>query len=207
LAIIFDKIGISTSDVLAAAGTKWNFLPFTPGLVGGHCIGVDPYYLTFKAESVGYHPQVILAGRRINDGMGKFVATSLVKQMIWRNIPIQGSRVTILGMTFKENVADIRNSRVIDIVNELREFGVEVQVTDDLVDPERTREEYGITLRDWEDLLPADGLVLAVPHERYRHLGWDEWSALLHHQKGVIADVKSVLDLETCPSDIVIWRL
>ncbi|TGV04931.1 nucleotide sugar dehydrogenase, partial [Mesorhizobium sp. M00.F.Ca.ET.186.01.1.1] len=167
LAIIFDRLGIETADVLEAAGTKWNFLPFSPGLVGGHCIGVDPYYLTYQAERVGYHPQVILAGRRINDGMGKFVATSLVKQMIWRHIPIQGSRVTILGMTFKENVSDIRNSRVIDIVHELREFGVEVQVTDDLADPEKTWSEYGIKLREWDELQPADALVLAVPHAKY----------------------------------------
>lgn len=207
LAIIFDRLGIATAEVLEAAGTKWNFLRFTPGLVGGHCIGVDPYYLTYKAESVGYHPQVILAGRRINDGMGKFVATSLVKQMIWRNIPIQGSRVTILGMTFKENVPDIRNSRVIDIVNELREFGVEVQVTDDLADPAKTWAEYGIRLRDWDDLQPADALVLAVPHAKYVHLGWGELSSLLHGGCGVIADVKSVLNLKTCPSDIVVWRL
>lgn len=207
LAIIFDRLGIATADVLEAAGTKWNFLRFTPGLVGGHCIGVDPYYLTYKAESVGYHPQVILAGRRINDGMGKFVATSLVKQMIWRHIPIQGSRVTILGMTFKENVPDIRNSRVIDIVHELREFGVEVQVTDDLADSAKTWAEYGIRLRDWDDLQPADALVLAVPHAKYAHLGWEELSSLLHGRCGVIADVKSVLNQKTCPSDIVVWRL
>ena len=207
LAIIFDRLGIETADVLEAAGTKWNFLPFSPGLVGGHCIGVDPYYLTYQAERVGYHPQVILAGRRINDGMGKFVATSLVKQMIWRHIPIQGSRVTILGMTFKENVSDIRNSRVIDIVHELREFGVEVQVTDDLADPEKTWSEYGIKLREWDELQPADALVLAVPHAKYVHLSWDELSSLLHKNCGVIADVKSVLNQKTCPSDIVVWRL
>ncbi|MGN7469770.1 nucleotide sugar dehydrogenase [Brevibacillus sp. SAFN-007a] len=207
LAIIFDRLGIATAEVLEAAATKWNFLPFAPGLVGGHCIGVDPYYLTYKAESVGYHPQVILAGRRINDGMGKFVATSLVKQMIWRHIPIQGSRVTILGMTFKENVPDIRNSRVIDIVHELREFGVEVQVTDDLADPAKAWAEYGIRLMDWEELQPADALVLAVPHARYVHLGWGELTSLLHGGRGVIADVKSVLNQKTCPSDIVVWRL
>ncbi len=207
LAIIFDRLGIETADVLEAAGTKWNFLPFSPGLVGGHCIGVDPYYLTYQAERVGYHPQVILAGRRINDGMGKFVATSLVKQMIWRHIPIQGSRVTILGMTFKENVSDIRNSRVIDIVHELREFGVEVQVTDDLADPEKTWSEYGIKLREWDELQPADALVLAVPHAKYVHLSWAELSSLLHQNCGVIADVKSVLNQKTCPSDIVVWRL
>lgn len=207
LAIIFDRLGIETADVLEAAGTKWNFLPFSPGLVGGHCIGVDPYYLTYQAERVGYHPQVILAGRRINDGMGKFVATSLVKQMIWRHIPIQGSRVTILGMTFKENVSDIRNSRVIDIVHELREFGVEVQVTDDLADPEKTWTEYGIKLREWHELQPADALVLAVPHAKYVQLSWAELSSLLHQNCGVIADVKSVLNQKTCPSDIVVWRL
>ncbi|NRR05270.1 nucleotide sugar dehydrogenase [Brevibacillus sp. RS1.1] len=207
LSIIFDRLSISTADVLQAARTKWNFLPFSPGLVGGHCIGVDPYYLTYKAESVGYHPQVILAGRRINDGMGKFVATSLVKQMIWQNIAIQGSRITIMGITFKENVSDIRNSRVIDIIQELKEFGVEVQVTDELACPERTREEYGIQLREWEDLQPAHGIVLAVPHERYLHLGWEELAGLLYQGQGVIADVKSVLNRETCPAEISLWRL
>lgn len=207
LALIFDRIGIDTSEVLAAAGTKWNFLPFKPGLVGGHCIGVDPFYLTFKAESVGYHPQVILAGRRINDQMGKFIATSVVKQMILSGIPVQGSRVTILGLTFKENVSDIRNSRIIDIVQELMEFGIEVQVTDHLAQREMAEREYGITLLPLEELLPAQAVVFAVSHQRYVEMGWDEIAALLAGGQGVVADIKSAWDAAACPPGIRLWRL
>lgn len=207
LAIIFDKLGIDTAEVLEAAGTKWNFLPFTPGLVGGHCIGVDPYYLTHKAESVGYHPEVILAGRRINDNMGKFVATSLVKQMIHQNMPIQGARVTILGLTFKENVPDLRNSKVIDVIRELQEFGVEVQVTDVLADKEEAVREYGIELVDYDKLIPADAVVLAVPHDEYVEKGWEQFDRLLKHGKGIVVDIKSKLEKETCPANITLWRL
>lgn len=207
LAVIFDRMGIDTGEVLAAAGTKWNFLPFKPGLVGGHCISVDPYYLTFKAESMGYHPQVILAGRRINDQMGKFIATSLVKQMILSGIQIQGSRVTILGLTFKENVPDIRNSRVIDIITELREFGIHTQVTDDFVQSEVAENEYGITLVPWEHLQPAQAVVLAVCHERYVRLCWEELAALLVDRQGVIVDVKSIMDAANCPPRVRHWRL
>lgn len=207
LAIIFDKLGIDTAEVLKAAGTKWNFLPFTPGLVGGHCIGVDPYYLTHKAESVGYHPEVILAGRRINDNMGKFVATSLVKQMIHKNMPIQGARVTVLGLTFKENVPDLRNSKVIDVIRELQEFGVEVQVTDALADKEEAVREYGIELVDYDKLIPADAVVLAVPHDEYVERGWEQFDRLLKHGKGIVVDIKSKLEKETCPKNITLWRL
>ncbi|ELK20771.1 nucleotide sugar dehydrogenase [Anoxybacillus flavithermus TNO-09.006] len=207
LAIIFDKLGIDTAEVLKAAGTKWNFLPFTPGLVGGHCIGVDPYYLTHKAESVGYHPEVILAGRRINDNMGKFVATSLVKQMIHKNMPIQGARVTVLGLTFKENVPDLRNSKVIDVIRELQEFGVEVQVTDALADKEEALHEYGIELVDYDKLIPADAVVLAVPHDEYVEKGWEQFDRLLKHGKGIVVDIKSKLEKETCPTNITLWRL
>ncbi|MED3764561.1 nucleotide sugar dehydrogenase [Ureibacillus sp. FSL K6-8385] len=207
LAIIFDKLGIDTAEVLEAAGTKWNFLPFTPGLVGGHCIGVDPYYLTHKAESVGYHPEVILAGRRINDNMGKFIATSLVKQMIHKNMPIQGARVTVLGLTFKENVPDLRNSKVIDVIRELQEFGVEVQVTDALADKDEAVREYGIELVDYDKLIPADAVVLAVPHDEYVEKGWEQFDRLLKHGKGIVVDIKSKLEKETCPTNITLWRL
>jgi UDP-N-acetyl-D-galactosamine dehydrogenase len=207
LAIIFDKLGIDTAEVLEAAGTKWNFLSFTPGLVGGHCIGVDPYYLTHKAESVGYHPEVILAGRRINDNMGKFIATSLVKQMIHKNMPVQGARVTILGLTFKENVPDLRNSKVIDVIRELQEFGVEVQVTDALADKEEAVREYGIELVDYDKLIPADAVVLAVPHDEYVEKGWEQFNKLLKHGRGIVVDIKSKLIKEMCPESITLWRL
>src|SRR6266566_1958896 len=164
LAIIFDRLGIPTREVLQAAGTKWNFLPFTPGLVGGHCIGVDPYYLTARAEAAGYYPQVILAGRRINDGMGGFIARRFVKLLIAANRPIKGGKVGILGVTFKENVPDLRNSRVPDIVAELREFGIDPLVADPLADPEGVNHEYGIELVSLDEMSQLDGMILAVPH-------------------------------------------
>ncbi|TCP52337.1 UDP-N-acetyl-D-galactosamine dehydrogenase [Tumebacillus sp. BK434] len=207
LAIIFDRLGIDTSEVLAAAGTKWNFLNFTPGLVGGHCIGVDPYYLTYKAESIGYHPQVILAGRRINDSMGKFIATSLVKQLALQNKLIQGARVAVLGLTFKENVTDLRNSRVIDIIEELREFGVQVSVTDALADAEEAQHEYGLPLLPLDELPPADAVVVAVPHQAYRDLGWTGVQNLLEHRTGIVVDVKNMLEQRDCPEGVVLWRL
>ena len=173
LAIIFDKVGIDTSEVLEAAGTKWNFLKFKPGLVGGHCIGVDPYYLTHKAETLGYHPQVILAGRRINDGMGKFIAEQTVKQMIAAGNAIKGARVTVLGLTFKEDCADLRNSKVVDIINELRSYGVEVFVHDPQADPVEALHEYGVELVAWDDLPRADAIVAAVAHREYRALPTD----------------------------------
>ncbi|ASS76731.1 GDP-mannose dehydrogenase [Tumebacillus algifaecis] len=207
LAIIFDHLGIDTSEVLAAAGTKWNFLKFTPGLVGGHCIGVDPYYLTYKAESIGYHPQVILAGRRINDSMGKFIATSLVKQLALHNKLIQGARVTVLGLTFKENVTDLRNSRVIDIIEELREFGIVVTVTDALADAQEAEHEYGLPLVPLEKLAPADAVVVAVPHQAYRDLGWAGIQDLLDAKTGIVVDVKNMLDQSKCPDGVTLWRL
>jgi UDP-N-acetyl-D-glucosamine/UDP-N-acetyl-D-galactosamine dehydrogenase len=207
LALIFDRLNIDTKEVLEAAGTKWNFLPFSPGLVGGHCIGVDPYYLTHKAESIGYHPQIILAGRRINDGMGKYIATSLIKQMIHKNMPIQGSRVTILGLTFKENVPDIRNSKVIDIIEELEEFGVEIQVTDPYAFPDEVLEEYGLNLVKYENLKPADAVVFAVPHQFYLNKGWEQFNNILKHGKGIVMDIKSSLDKSIIPDNITLWRL
>jgi UDP-N-acetyl-D-glucosamine/UDP-N-acetyl-D-galactosamine dehydrogenase len=207
LSIIFDRLGIDTSEVLEAAGTKWNFLKFSPGLVGGHCIGVDPYYLTHKAESIGYHPQVILAGRRINDNMGSFIATSLIKQMIHQNMPIQGSRITVLGLTFKENVPDLRNSRVIDVINELQEFGIDVQVTDPYAEKNEAYEEYGIDLININELKPADAVVLAVCHKEYIDAGWEQFNGLLKHRKGIVVDIKSQLDKKSCPNGINLWRL
>ena len=207
LAMIFDKLDIDTSEVLKAAGTKWNFLKFTPGLVGGHCIGVDPYYLTHKAESVGYHPEVILAGRRINDNMGGFIATSLVKKLIQNNLPVQGARVTVLGLTFKENVPDLRNSKVIDVIRELQEYGIDVQVTDAQAESKDAEREYGVNLVPYNQLLPADAVVLAVSHKEYVEEGWTQFERLLKHGKGIVVDIKSVLDKPSCPEKIDLWRL
>lgn len=207
LAIIFDKLDIDTSEVLAAAGTKWNFLNFKPGLVGGHCIGVDPYYLTHKAEQIGHHPEVILAGRKTNDHVGNFIATSLVKQMIKKNMPIQGSKVTILGLTFKENVPDLRNTRVVDVIDELKDFGVEVQVTDAYADANEAYREYGIDLIHYEELKPADAVVYTVPHDAYADKGWEVFDHLLKHGKGIVVDVKSKLEKDACPASIQLWRL
>ncbi|QAS53444.1 nucleotide sugar dehydrogenase [Halobacillus litoralis] len=207
LAIIFDKLDIDTNEVLKAAGTKWNFLPFSPGLVGGHCIGVDPYYLTYKANAVGYHPEVILAGRRINDDMGRFIATSLIKRMIKKNMPIQGSRVTILGLTFKENVPDLRNSKVIDVIHELKDFGIDVQVTDAEAEYEEALKEYGIELVPYEEIKPADAVVFAVPHNSYIDRGWSQFEMLLKHGKGIVVDIKSSLPQDETPANIDLWRL
>jgi UDP-N-acetyl-D-glucosamine/UDP-N-acetyl-D-galactosamine dehydrogenase len=206
LAIIFDRLGISTREVLAAAATKWNFLPFTPGLVGGHCIGVDPYYLTARAEAVGYYPQVILSGRRINDGMGGFVARRLVKLLIAAERPVKGARVGILGLTFKENVPDLRNSRVPDILAELREFGVDALVSDPLADPSAARRECGVELVPFEQLTALDGVVFAVPHQAYREAGWERLFAVMA-PGGVLIDVKSAVPREAVPSHICYWAL
>ncbi len=170
LALIFGKMNIPTRDVLAAAGTKWNFLPFTPGLVGGHCIGVDPYYLTHKAEQIGYHPQVILAGRRINDGMGKHVAEQTVKQLIMKDKPVKGARILVLGLTFKENCPDVRNTKVVDIVTELKEYGVEVLIHDPMADADVTKHEYGLDLVDLDGLENVDGVIWAVAHSAFAEI-------------------------------------
>ncbi|HEY9721588.1 MAG TPA: nucleotide sugar dehydrogenase [Oscillatoriaceae cyanobacterium] len=206
LALIFDRLGIRTRDVLQAARTKWNFLPFTPGLVGGHCIGVDPYYLTTKAEELGYHPQVILAGRRINDGMGAYVAQRLVKMLIDADRPVKHARVGIFGLTFKENVPDIRNSRVPDIVAELRQFGIEPLVTDPLAEPHETHEEYGLTLTRFEELKDLDAVVFAVSHKDYLSMPPKQ---LLAGMKpgGVVVDVKSALDPARLPAGTPYWSL
>ncbi|MEB3329559.1 MAG: nucleotide sugar dehydrogenase [Candidatus Sericytochromatia bacterium] len=205
LALIFDRMGIATRDVLAAARTKWNFLPFTPGLVGGHCIGVDPYYLTAKAELLGYHPQVILAGRRINDGMGAFLARRLVKLLISHDLPVKGARVGVLGLTFKEDVPDLRNSRVPDILAELREYGITPLVHDPLADPAEARHEYGLTLSPLEAFRDLHGLVIAVAHRSYK----EEAAALAARLRpgGVLVDVKALLRPDEVPPGVHHWSL
>lgn len=206
LALIFDKLNIDTSEVLEAAGTKWNFLKFSPGLVGGHCIGVDPYYLTHKAQAIGHNPEMILAGRRMNDSIGEYVATVLVKKLIKSNLPVQGARVTVLGLTFKENVPDLRNSKVIDVIRELQDYGVEVQVTDAHADSGEAYREYGVELISNEDLLPSDAVVFAVPHDVYIEEGWTQFDRLLKHDKGIVVDIKSKLDKARKPEKIDLWR-
>lgn len=206
LSMIFQKIGLDTIEVLQAAGTKWNFLPFRPGLVGGHCIGVDPYYLTYRAELAGYHPQVILAGRRINDGMGKYVAEQTVKMLISHGVLVNEAKVTLLGLTFKENVPDIRNTRVVDILHELREYGVSVSVADPLADPHDTREEYGIDLVSMDDLAPADAVILAVPHRDFMKDGGKTLRKCLIPNNSFIMDVKGALKREDFPG-VTVWRL
>ena len=207
LAIIFDKLGIDTLKVLEAAGTKWNFLPFRPGLVGGHCIGVDPYYLTFKAQTAGYHPQVILAGRRINDNMGKFVAENTVKMMIRSNQNIKGSRVGIFGLTFKEDCPDLRNSKVVDIVCELESYGIEVLVTDPMADPDEAKATYGISLTPEKELKELGALILAVPHRVYKDRPVGYFAERLI-SKGCLIDVKCMMDLEEVrATGVKFWRL
>jgi len=208
LALIFHRLGIDTKSVLDAAGTKWNFLKFTPGLVGGHCIGVDPYYLTSKAESVGYHPQVILAGRRINNGMGKFIAEQTMKLLSQLPRPVNDLKVAVLGLTFKENVPDLRNSKVPDIIQELREYGVQVLVHDPIAEPEEAVAEYGIHLQQWDDLKDVDGLIVAVAHRAYAEMNLQELLKPLRDQReGVVIDVKSLLDRAKLSSSLKYWRL
>jgi UDP-N-acetyl-D-glucosamine/UDP-N-acetyl-D-galactosamine dehydrogenase len=205
LSQIFQALEIDTSDVLAAASTKWNFLPFQPGLVGGHCIGVDPYYLTFRAEKAGYHPEVILAGRRINDGMGARIARECIRGLL--RSKSHGGLVTILGMTFKENVPDTRNSKVIDIVRELQSFGVEVQVSDPWANAAEALHEYGVALADTESLQPADAVIVAVAHDVFLQRGWPFIQELLREGRGLVFDVKARLDRSTKPADVDLWRL
>ena len=205
LSAIFHTLGIDTGDVLAAAATKWNFVGYQPGLVGGHCIGVDPYYLTYRAEKAGYHPEIILAGRRINDGMGQRVAHETIRSLTLRHV--SNALVTVLGMTFKENVPDIRNSKVIDVVRELERFGVRVQVHDPLALADETKEEYGVTLTAMEKLAPADAVILAVAHKDYVDGGWPPIARLLKDGKGTVIDVKSRLDRAGKPEGIDLWRL
>jgi UDP-N-acetyl-D-galactosamine dehydrogenase len=207
LSLIFHRIGIDTLEVLKAAGTKWNFLPFRPGLVGGHCIGVDPYYLTHKAGMLGYHPQVILAGRRINDGMGAYVAQETVKNMIANGVQVKGAKVNVLGLTFKENCPDLRNSKVVDVIRELQSFGCDVHVHDPLGEAKEAEHEYGIKLTAWDDLPECDAIVAAVSHSAYLDKSFAELTAKLK-KGGAFTDVKSAYDPATVKAaGFTFWRL
>ena len=210
LALIFQRAGIDTNDVLAAAGTKWNFLKFQPGLVGGHCIGVDPYYLTHKAEELGYIPQVILSGRRINDGMGAYVAREVVKKVLADGkVRFDNGKplITVLGLTFKEDVPDLRNSKVVDIITELKEHGFDVQVIDPMAYPDEAVHEYGITLTPADRAKPAYGVILAVAHAPFKQAGWSGVQKFLQDGKGVVADVKNLLPRDSVPAGVNLWRL
>ncbi|WP_427337951.1 nucleotide sugar dehydrogenase [Caloranaerobacter sp. DY30410] len=229
LSIIFNKLGIDTKAVLEAAGTKWNFLKFTPGLVGGHCIGVDPYYLTYKAEQIGYHSQIILAGRKINDDMGKYVAENTVKKMIQANKQIKGAKVAILGITFKENCPDSRNTKVVDIIQELKEYGVQVQVFDPVADPKEVKEEYGIDLCSMDEIKDVDTVVVAVAHEEFKNIKLEDLKKLYKSRileadtieevaatldkdcdngKQVLIDVKGIFDRKEAENmNYLYWRL
>jgi len=205
LSALFERIGIDTGDVLAAAATKWNFQKFTPGLVGGHCIGVDPYYLTYRAEKAGYEPQVILSGRKINDSVGQRIARECVRRLLKRKN--SATTVTILGISFKENVPDARNSRVADIINELSSYGLAVQVHDPLADPREVKREYGVDLVSIDALQPADAVIFAVAHDCFARGGWSFVTKLLRGSGGVVLDVKGQLDRMQCPAGVDLWRL
>ncbi|QSB55723.1 Vi polysaccharide biosynthesis UDP-N-acetylglucosamine C-6 dehydrogenase TviB [Acinetobacter calcoaceticus] len=208
LSVIFDRIGIDTLDVLEAAGSKWNFLPFRPGLVGGHCIGVDPYYLTHKAEEVGYHPQVILAGRRINDNMARYVARNTIKLMLQNGIDVPRAKVGVLGVTFKENCPDIRNSKVADLIKELEFWGAQVVVADPWADADEVRHEYGIELGMVDAENPVDSIILAVGHNEFRSLSANELRTYVKGEKPVLADVKSLFDrTEMSDAGFTVFRL
>ena len=210
LSIIFNKMGIDTKSVLSAAGTKWNFLKFQPGLVGGHCIGVDPYYLTYKAELLGYHSQIILSGRRINDDMGKYVAENLVKNLIKADIPVKSAKVAILGFTFKENCPDTRNTKVIDIYKELQEYGITPMVVDPAADAAEAKRLYGITFNTMEDIKDMDAVIVAVSHKQFLTLDKEKISSLYSkaHAKKVLVDIKGIFDRkEYSTEDYIYWRL
>ncbi|MDP9422843.1 MAG: nucleotide sugar dehydrogenase [Pseudomonadota bacterium] len=203
---ICDLVGIRSADVLAAAGTKWNFLKFHPGLVGGHCIGVDPYYLTAKAEELGYHPEVILSGRRVNDSMGPYVARQLIKMLSDRDMPLGKLRVGVLGVTFKENVPDIRNSKVFDIINELKAYGISPMTHDPCASPQDVSRQAGLTLSDLEDFRDLHAVVLAVPHREYRNLGVDEFSRMLG-PGGIFLDLRTAIDRHLLGNNVRYWSL
>lgn len=207
LSLIFNKLGIDTQDVINAAATKWNFLPFKPGLVGGHCIGVDPYYLTHQAQRHGYQPQVILAGRRINDNMGQYIAQQTIKHLIAADCTVKGARVAIMGMTFKENCPDIRNSKVIDIINELKSYGVNCLVHGARANAAEVQQEYNVTLTPWNELKQLNAMILAVPHDEYKQIAIDELKLMFHSQP-IMIDVKSVLDRDQYrAAGFTVWRL
>lgn len=208
LSIIFNRLGIDTSEVLEAAGTKWNFLPFRPGLVGGHCIGVDPYYLTFRAEMAGYHPEMILAGRRINDGMGKYAAEKTIKMLIAADKPVRNCRVAVLGLTFKENIPDLRNTRVIDIVRELEDYGLEVHVHDPLADTAEARSYYGVKLETLHNLNNVHAVIVAVAHDEYRKLGIRKIAGLCGDGAPLVIDIKGMFHPEEAKKlGVRYWRL
>lgn len=210
LSIIFNKMGIDTKSVLEAAGTKWNFLKFYPGLVGGHCIGVDPYYLTYKAEEMGYHSQIILSGRRINDDMGKYVAENTVKNLIKADVPVKNAKVAILGFTFKENCPDTRNTKIIDIYNELREYGITPVIADPEADTDEAKRLYGIEFIDINDIKNCDAVILAVAHEQFKSLTMNDFEAMFKHNenKNVLVDIKGLLDRKEYENaGYIYWRL
>lgn len=207
LAIIFKRMDIDTLDVLEAAGTKWNFLPFRPGLVGGHCIGIDPYYLTYKAQKVGYQPDVILAGRRTNDSMGRYIVGEIVKQMLLRDIAVSKAKIAVLGLTFKEDCPDLRNSRVADIINELKTYGLEILVHDPLADASEAKHEYGVDLVESDALKDLDAIVVATAHKSYREIPTSDYKAMLN-SSGILFDIKGVIDRQSAKdSDLALWRL
>lgn len=208
LSMIFNKMGINTKAVLDAAATKWNFIRFNPGLVGGHCIGVDPYYLTYKGEQLGYSSQIIASGRRINDGMGKFIADETIKQMIKSNKGINGARIGILGVTFKENCTDVRNTKVIDIINELREYSANCIVVDYMANKEEVSERYNIELVDFNELKDLDCLILAVAHDEYKRLDLKKIKELYSDENKVLIDIKSLINkAEAEEQGFVYWSL
>lgn len=208
LSIIFNQMGIDTLEVLAAAATKWNFLNFKPGLVGGHCIGVDPYYLTYKAAELGYYSQVILSGRRINDGMGKFVVENLVKKLISADIPVKRARVAIFGFTFKEDCPDTRNTRVIDMVKELNEYGIEPYIIDPVADKEEAKHEYGLEFDDLSKMVNLDAIIIAVSHEQFKDITKQQFDRLYaHNSRKIIFDIKGSLDKSEFEKDYIYWRL
>ncbi|MGI1678203.1 MAG: nucleotide sugar dehydrogenase [Cellvibrionaceae bacterium] len=207
LAIIFKRMDIDTLDVLEAAGTKWNFLPFRPGLVGGHCIGVDPYYLTHKAQKVGYHPQVILAGRRTNDSMARYVVSEIIKQMLLKEITVKGGTVALLGLTFKEDCPDLRNSKVVDIIKELHTYGVKVLVHDPLANKEDAKHEYDVDLTDWDDLTNVDSIIIATAHKEYKATPLNTLKQKMNPD-GCIFDIKGIIDREEAKqTKLPLWRL
>ena len=208
LAIIFHRMGLESTEVLEAAGTKWNFLPFRPGLVGGHCIGVDPYYLTYKAESLGYHPEMILAGRRLNDGMGKFIAERTVKMLIAADKPVRNARIAVLGMTFKEDIPDIRNTKVIDIIDELRGYGIDVLVHDPFAGADEVKHHYLLDMVALPDIRDVDGVIVAVAHKQYEKLGIEGISALCRDKDPIVVDVKGILSKDKAERlHVQYWRL
>jgi UDP-N-acetyl-D-galactosamine dehydrogenase len=208
LAIIFNRMGIDTLEVLKAAGTKWNFLPFRPGLVGGHCIGVDPYYLTYKASTLGYNPEVILAGRRINDNMGKFIAEQTVKQMIAADIPVKGARVLVMGFTFKENCADLRNTRVVDVVHELESYGIEIAICDPIASPDEAQQEFGVELKSFDQVTGFDAVIAAVEHDEIVGLDPKQIIKKCKQPNTPFIDVKSAFDPNALEAaGFIVWRL